>query len=250
VFRAQRNLFVTLADTENFTCSDLLNGFGSAWVTETTAARTEFFRYHFIEAVAYSLLEARYIVSIHGACVELDGHGVLLAGDSGAGKSTLSYACARRGWIYCSDDAAAMIRRGEGRTVLGNPLSFRFRETAGSLFPEFSGLRETRRAKGKPTIEVPTGSLPSIRTTFEARVDYIVFLNRREEEDEIRLIPVSKEEVRGRLCSNPWPPELQIAQETNVALDRLLEAATYEMRYRGLDAAVDRLEQLVREEAQ
>ena len=115
VVRAQSNLFVSVADAENFSSCDLSAGFASAWVTQAVVAAREYFRYHILEALAYTLLDVLHLVSIHAACVALHGHGVLLAGDSGAGKSSLSYACARRGWTYCSDDSSSLVRRGTGR---------------------------------------------------------------------------------------------------------------------------------------
>jgi hypothetical protein len=145
VVRAQCNLFVSVADTENFCSCDLAAGFASAWVTQTVVAARGYFRYHILDALAYSLLDALHLVAIHAACVALHGHGVLLAGDSGVGKSSLAYACARRGWTYCSDDASSLVVRGPGHSVLGNPRVFRFRESAAALFPEFAGLEESRR---------------------------------------------------------------------------------------------------------
>jgi hypothetical protein len=64
------------------------------------------------------------------------------------------------------------------------------------------------------------------------------------------LLSVSKEEAMNRLYANPWPPELNTAPEARATVERLLEAETYEMRYRDLDSAVDRLQQIVRGGAQ
>ncbi len=246
-FRARRNLFVSVADDENFMSCDLATGFALVSVTLATVARAEYLRYHFLEAAAYSLLDTRHTRAVHAACVALDGYGVLLAGDSGAGKSSLAYACARRGWTYVSDDATSVVRRSRGRTVLGSPRAFRFRDEAGELFPEFSGMRARRRGNGKPTIEIATESLPEIRTSFEAHVDYVVFLNRHGvRRDTIELVTVTEDEALRRLYWQPWPSELKSSGSSLAAVKRLLRAKTFEMRYRELDSAVDRLEQLVR----
>ncbi len=246
VVRAQSNLFVSVADAENFCSCDLAAGFASAWVTKAVVADTEYFRYHIIEALAYSLLDSLHLVAIHAACVALQGHGVLLAGDSGAGKSSLAYACARRGWTYCSDDASSLVRLGTGRSVLGTPRAFRFRETVADLFPEFKGMEESRRGNGKPTIEVRTADLPEIRTALESRVDHIVFLNRCETtRGHAQLVPVSREEAQARLLVDPWPAELPAHEGRQTAIRRLAEAGAHEMRYRELDIAVNCLEQLV-----
>ncbi len=246
VFRAQGNLMTAVADAENYYCCDLRRGFGFGWVTQATAADTAYLRYHVVDAMIGCLLANLHVVSIHAACVALDGHGVLLAGDSGAGKSSLSYACARRGWTYCSDDGSSLLRRGAGRTVIGEPGVFRFRSTAGELFPEFRGLKDHRRGNGKPTIEVRTSSLPEIRTAVEAHIGSIVFLNRPGAGADVRLVPMPASEAFARLSFNPWPTEPPSGDEHRAAVERLVEAPAYELRYRSLDDAVDRLEKLVR----
>jgi hypothetical protein len=247
VVRAQANLLTGVADRENFTCVDLEKGFAFAWVTEAVVENTDYFRYYFLESMAMCLLDTAHLVAVHAACIALDGHGVLLAGDSGAGKSSLAYACARRGWTYTSDDATSLVRRDAGRTVLGNPRLFRFRGTAGELFPEFSGMRESRRGEGKPTIEVSTEVLPAIRTASDAQVDFIVFLNRRDAvKGRVELRPVPRQEALARLYTGPWPPELKSRADQRAAIERLLDAELVELRYRELDAAVGALAQIVR----
>ena len=246
IVRAQGNLITGVADAENFMCCDMAAGFGFAFVTPAVVTRTEYFRYHFLESMAYTMLETRYLVAVHAACVSFNGHGVLLAGDSGAGKSSLAYACARRGWVYTSDDATSLVRRARGRKVIGNPRSFRFRDTAGAIFPEFQGMRETRRGRGKPTIEVRTESLPDILTATDARIDYVVFLNRKDTyARNAHLVPVDRQEAFRRLYLRLWPAELGIDRSSQAAVERLLDAGVYEMRYRELDAAVDRLERTI-----
>ncbi len=245
VVRAQRNLLVSVADAQNFYSCDLANATAAAWVTATAVRDFAYFRYHFLEAMAYSLIEMRHLVAVHAACVSLQSHGVLLAGDSGAGKSSLAYACARRGWVYTSDDSSSLLLHGHGRTVLGNPRVFRFRETAGELFPEFRGFVNTRRASGKPTIEIRTASVPGVQTSLDAVVEYVIFLNRRDGAKP-GFVPLSCTEAWRRLFFDPWPPELPVRAERHAAVRRLLTAQTYELRYRDLDDAVDRLEELVR----
>lgn len=247
VVRAQANLLTGVADRENLWCVDLEKGFATAWVTEAVARDTDYLRYHFLESTAGCLLEMVHLVPVHAACVALDGHGVLLAGDSGVGKSSLAYACARRGWTYTADDAPELLRRDAGRTVLGNPRLFRFRGTAGELFPEFSGMRESRRGEGKPTIEVRTEMLPAIQTAEEAQIDFVVFLNRRDAVNRrVELRPVSKQEALTRLFIEVWPPELKSLAEQRATIERLLDAELVELRYRELDSAVDALTNVVR----
>ncbi len=179
VYRAQRNFLILVADRDNFGCCDLERGFGAAWLNAAVAEETEYLRYCFLEGMVTSLIESLYLVSLHAACVALDGSGVLLSGDSGAGKSSLAYACARRGWTYVSDDCSSIVRKLKTRSVIGTPDIIRFRENASELFPEAGGRKPRIRANGEPSIEIRTSELAGITTAFESVVDHIVFLDRR-----------------------------------------------------------------------
>lgn len=247
VVRAQANLLISVLDGGNFACCDLLRGSAAIWATEDVVARTEYFRYHMLEAMVYSLLDTSHLVAVHAACVSLEGHGVLLAGETGSGKSTLAYACACRGWVYTADDATWLVRKGDSRTVMGDPRRFRFRPSAGRLFPELVGREETSRANGKPTVELPVQLLPGIRTARTATVDYILFLNRKESEQApAELSPISGDAAAARLLRNPWPSSLPGGAERLWAVRRLTEAACFEFSYCDLERAVDRIARLIR----
>jgi hypothetical protein len=128
---------------------------------------------------------------------------------------------------------------------MGDPRLFRFRAAAGALFPEFQGIEESPHAHGKPTIEVRTDSLPAIRTAVETRVDAVVFLNRRDgRPGQAELLALTGEDAIKRLSDSPWPPDLPTMDERAAVLERLTGAGAYEMRYRDLDAAADKLEQI------
>jgi hypothetical protein len=162
-FRSQGHLLSIVADRENFAALDLQLGFAFGWATESTAHNQEYFRQCLLDVMVYPLLEIRHLVTLHAACVRYRDKGILLAGNSGAGKSSLSYACARRGWTFVSDDASAFQRGSPEPKVIGHPQKFRFREPVGELFPEFKGLKSTLRAYGKPTIEVLTRTIEFIQ---------------------------------------------------------------------------------------
>ncbi len=239
VLRGQRNLQTWVSDRENFAVVDWRERFGYSCVTRATVADRIFFRWHFLDAPIYMLLELNYITSLHAACVAWDGAGVLLYGDSGVGKSTLTYACARRGWTYISDDASSFVRQG-GRTVIGEPHHFRFRAEAPDLFPELRGHTVGRELERKPTIEVFTADLP-IRTAPECRVERIAFLDRR---PGIRagLTPIAKEETRERVQQDMplFDPELD--SERNGVVESIAEAPAFDLRYSNYEEAVLLLE--------
>ena len=249
IFRSQGHLLSIVSDRENFALLDLDAGFAFGWATETTAQNQEYFRQCLLDVMIYPLLEVRHLITLHAACVIYQGKGMLLAGNSGAGKSSLSYACARRGWTFVSDDASAFQRSTPDPKVIGHPQKFRFREPVGDLFPEFRGLRSSLRAYGKPTIEVSTQSLDSIITAEESSVDAIVFLNRAAyESGPPVLLPVSPEEAWNRLSFSVWAVQMPAFEERLAALERLLAVPAFEMRYSEFDPAIDLLESAIQEQ--
>jgi hypothetical protein len=240
-------LLSIVADNENFACLDLERAFSFGWVSQKTVESTEYFRQCFLDVMIYPLLEIRYLVTLHAACVLFEGRGVLLAGDSGAGKSSLAYACASRGWTFVSDDASAFFRTATPPEVIGHPHRFRFREPVGELFPEFRGLRSTLRAYGKPTIEIRTAGLP-IETASLGPIDFIVFLNRAGFSGGApSLIRLDPEDAWGRLLPSLWAVQLPAMHERVEALGRLMDRPLFEINYGPLDDAIDVLERLVRD---
>ena len=142
--RGQRNLITKVADGENYVALDTRQGFAFGYLTEAAVRNRAYLRYYFIEGTAWILLEDLYLTSVHGACVQRDGRGVLLLGDDGAGKSSLAYACAKNGWMFLTDDSSCLLRRRKGRLITGNPYQMRFRDSATDLFPELASQTVSR----------------------------------------------------------------------------------------------------------
>lgn len=244
VVRAHRHLLCIVADAHNQAICDLSTGFACAWLSRSAVQYRSYLRYHFMEAAALVLISTSYATAIHAACVSRHGKGMLLCGDSGAGKSSLAYACARAGWTYTSDDSSYLLCDGNPPNVIGNSHQVRFRPSANDLFPELHGRGITPRAEGKPSIEVPTSDLPGIVTADEAKVHYIIFLN-RQPGAVAELVPVSKALALQRFQQALYPVE-EIRERQAADLQRLFVAEIYELRYRDLHHAVDRLDRLAR----
>jgi hypothetical protein len=243
-FRAQRNLIVGAAGHDNFWVSDVVQGFSFAWLTRAVVSHRSYLRYHFLEATALSHIANRHTAPIHAACVELDGRGVLLCGESGAGKSSLSFACARAGWTYITDDASYLLNGRSDRQVVGNCNLVRLRPSATVLFAGMADEPLTQREGGKPSIELVTSAVPGIKRSVLSSVDHIVFLNRRDANIQ-ELTRVSKNEARRYMHQNlHGMEELRMSQIASV--ESLLNAEMHEIRYRDLNSAVDRLTRLVR----
>jgi hypothetical protein len=237
VYRSQRNLLCINSDNENFGVCDLSRGFAFAWVNQSVAENGDFLRYFFIEAIGYILLSAAHLVAVHAACIERNGRGVLLCGDSGAGKSSLAYACARRGWTYVCDDASFLVRDADVLLVTGNPYQLRLRDTAPVLFPEFAKVPVTSRPEGKPSLEIPTRTVPDLSIACQATISTVLFLE-RQKTFRPSLTSLPQEEALRRWNNSICYGDEESRFEQRKTLQRLLEADIHTFRYSELDSAV------------
>lgn len=244
VCRSRENLLSAFADAQNFYVCDVRQGFAFCWISQYTVRNHAYLRYHFLESAALSLITARYLTPVHGACVAWQGKGALLCGDSGAGKSSLSFACAQRGWSFLSDDATCLVRGRKGRSVIGNPQHIHFRESALELFPDLQHLPLRPRINGDISIELPTDSYDGLRTASEAEVDYVLFLNRQHGVlPAVRPFP--RDTAIAYLSQVLCYGDKQIREEQKKSLRNLLSADVLEFQYSDLNSAVEFLRRLV-----
>jgi energy-coupling factor transporter ATP-binding protein EcfA2 len=175
--------------------------------------------------------------------VALNGAGILLCGDSGAGKSTLSYACARAGWSFTTDDGSYLIHGRNDLLVVGNCNRARFRPSAEALFPELRGYSVMQRAGvGKPSVEMATEGDALIARSAIAHVRHIVFLKRDVPTQELAVFPTAVARLFMQQCAHSIPWRLQ---EKMQSIDGILALGALELRYNDLDWAVERLRLLV-----
>ncbi len=241
VHRSQGHLYSVVASQQNYGVLDFESLYGYAWVTRATAADHAWFRWYFLDSMTGCSLAQRHNVPMHAACISRRGAGVLLFGPSGMGKSTLSFACARAGWTFVSDDCTSLPQNHPSREVTGKPHQARFREDAPRLFPEFDGYATRARPTGKVSIEVPMDTLKGIRTAERCEVETIVFLNRGESGG---LSQVSGEEAIEEMVggAGQYGPATFARHER--ALRRLLDAPAYRLRYTTMEQALEALESL------
>lgn len=244
VVRAQRYLLASVAGRGNCAFCDMERGLGSCWVSATVAAHAEYLRYHFLEAMVYTMLEHLRVTSVHAGCVALDDRGVLLFGPSGAGKSCLTFSCARQGWTLIDDDGSSLMRGGCDNLVLGDPYHLRFRPSAAELFPELRKFPLSTTRRGEKSIEVFTGDLPDIRTAESTRVEQVVFLD-RQAAGSASLVPLSKGEARSRLEAELPLFDEAVHEEHMASLANLVRSTPHVLRYSDLDSAVEKLEEVL-----
>ncbi len=244
-YRLVGSTLTAIADKDNYLLADL--SAGRTYMTLSTAALRFklYLQFFFMELTAGNQVGTRYATPVHGGCVSLNGRGVLLCGESGAGKSTLSYACARAGWKYVTDDCSLVLNWGERNLVTGNFYKVRFRPTAAELFPEVAGIDLTPRAGGKPSIELPTDPMHNIVSSQMEEVNFVVFLNRQSGHTPgLAAYPkdAARQFMRKMLYGTKETLEIQ-----HRTIERLLQVDVFELRYADLDWAIDRLRMLVKE---
>lgn len=129
-------LLCGVVDASNYVVIAPLQRWALIVVSEDMLAHAYHVRYELIEFAVF-VLAARSmgLVPLHGACVGLDGRGVLLLGASGAGKSTLALAACAAGMSFLAEDAVFMHPRtlmasGVGNFVHVKQDSLRFIEDA------------------------------------------------------------------------------------------------------------------------
>jgi hypothetical protein len=242
-FHTMQQTMVYVADADHYGVIHFGRNESQVRVSQATLQHTLYLR-NFLEVTAWAHIRTQYMTPVHAGCVALDGRGVLLCGDAGAGKSTLSYACARAGWTYVTDDASHLMNDADDRLIRGTCHKVRFRPTAAELFPELQGQEVTPRMEGKPSIEMPTATFPEMVCALSAQVNFIVFLNRRTGGPP-ELVPYRKDVARYFMRQIHGTPEsLPVHYQ---AIERLLTVPVFELRYSDLDWAIDRLRTLVRE---
>jgi len=241
--RMQGHLYSIVSDPYNFAHIDLGQQFGFFHLSQATAADHSWMRWFFIESAAYLVLTQRYIVPIHSACIAREGAGFLLSGPSGAGKSTLSYACARAGWTFVSDDATWLLPDQPERIAIGRPRQARFRMDAPRLFPELEGYIARARPNGKVSIEVPLSELPGIRTADRVPIGGIVFLDRGPGAPGVHSL-TGAEAVERILADLPSYGD-EVDAMHNRTVRKLAGARAWSMRYETLPDAIAILGNLV-----
>lgn len=244
-YRLMQPVLTAIADRDNYLLADLSTGRTYVTLSSTALRFKPYLRFFFLELTAGNHIGTRYATPVHGGCVALDRCGVLLCGESGAGKSTLSYACARSGWRYVTDDCSLLLNWGERNLATGNCHKVRFRPSAAELFPEVAGIDLTPRAGGKPSIELPTGPMQNIVRSQMEEVNFMIFLNRQSGE-EPGLAPYGKDEARQFMRQALYGTKGTLLAQRR-AIERLLTVDVLELRYTDLDWAVDRLRTLVKE---
>ena len=116
------------------------------------------------------ILRKREAFYLHAGCVFINGAGILICGGSGHGKSTLTYALARDGFSYMSDDAVFLKANGENPSIFSFPEKLKLDSSSCSFFSEFSELPEI---KGKVEISIKDSNISDV--VIDGEPQFIIF---------------------------------------------------------------------------
>ena len=247
VLRGQEHMLSIVADHGNFASADLRAGFGYICSTPEVALHPAYFRYHFLEPLAYVLIAARHVAFVHASSIALAGKAVLLCGGSGSGKTCLAFACARRGWTFLSGDATAIVRGRKDHQIVGRPFEIRFRHTASRLFPELEKYPPVLRPSGKTDIEIDPREL-NLRCAMKATANRLVFLDRKDVSVPASVEPVFPQEARRLLEESIRFGDHSIRSQQGRTLDRLVELPAFRLQYSDLASAELALRSLIARE--
>jgi hypothetical protein len=236
-FRKQHHLLTFVSDARNFAAADDRTLSAAFHLSAATAANRAVLRWFYLDALAYMLLTQRYILSLHAACVAREGGAILICGPSAAGKSTLSFACARDGFTFLSDDCTWIPFGSDAPLAIGKPHLVRFRPDVARHFPELEGHLASVRPNGKNSIEVPTALFPEIRTAARCPIRALVFLNRESDAPAVLDAICAGDAETELLADLPsYGPEVNALHEQTVR--GLAALPAWRLRYRGLEDAI------------
>jgi hypothetical protein len=235
--RKRAHLLHFVSDAHNFAIGDCQTRTASFHLSEATVADHAALRWFYLEALAYMMLTQRHVVSLHAGCVARNGEGILICGKSGSGKSTLSFACARAGFTFVSDDCTWLPLEAAESVAIGKPHMVRFRADAARHFPELEGRPANLHPNGKRSLELPTSLFPGVHTASRCRIQHLVFLD-RESEGAARLDRMESADAIPLLLADlpSYGPEVNEAHERTI--DRLAALPCWQLRYRSLDDAI------------
>ena len=178
-FRGMKHFVFALFGGGDRFVLDLRRRRASGIVSPETALDAEFWNIRFFPIVIGILGTTFGLVSLHCACLDFDGEGVLIAGNAGAGKSTLALALLEQGFSFASDEWTYVLSRNNGLTLhtLGSPA--KLLPDAARFFPGLRQLPLQTALNGELSYQVDIsvwqGASPPITQSFPS---CLLFLER------------------------------------------------------------------------
>jgi hypothetical protein len=177
-FRGLHHLvFATIGTHELFTF-DLLRRRVVGAVSSASANDAAFWNTQWLPITVGVMGTTVGVVPLHSACLELDGKGLLIAGESGAGKSTLSIALAQCGFSLVSDDWTYVSKEDGELIARGLSVPVKLLPDAVLHFPELKARTPGPSFNGELAFEVVPQELWPVRVKCNSRPQWLMFFER------------------------------------------------------------------------
>ncbi|MGO8792939.1 MAG: hypothetical protein ACLQVL_36890 [Terriglobia bacterium] len=172
------------------------------------------------------------VTPLHCACVVRNEAGLVLAGLSGAGKSTLSFALARNGFDFLSEDWTYFSRRDGELVAWGLPTQVKLLPDAASFFAELRDSQPVVTLNGEWAYLVDLASEAGRPRRRFCQPRWVLFLERKEL-PLFRLSRMGSSEAAARLERDllAQSPDAERLQRTAVAA--LAECECWRLEFGG-----------------
>jgi len=186
-----------------------------AVVTPGLVERTDYIRYHLVEALTLWLVTHLDRCPLHAAALGQGDRALLLTGRSGSGKSTLTYAAFREGLQVLSEDTV-FVQTDPVVRVWGLPGHLHLTPDSTRFFPELASAVAEQRANGKTKVAVSLHRPGSAPPPFADRVGICVI----RQGAELRAEPLSPVRAAEEVASHSeggfgyWRDQLRAAVES------------------------------------
>jgi len=172
------------------------------------------------------------VTELHCACVARKEGGLLLAGNSGSGKSTLSFALARNGFAFLSDDRT-FFSRPDGRLLAwGMPTLLKLRPDAAALFSELGNLEPDIAADGERAFHIDPERQFQLQRSGHCEPRWLVFLERQPSPD-VALDEMPRAEAAARLQEDLMPETPEAMKSRRETINAAVEGGCWLLRYGG-----------------
>jgi len=191
-----------------------------------------------------------HLVVVHSGAVSSNGNGILFCGSADSGKSVLSYAFARRGFRYLSDEYGLFAP--DTLQVFPFPRGISFKPEAAQLFPELKPLLDGAEVlwRNKKRHMLSFRSLSIEVATTPAKASFLFFV-KYDRSDYPQVAAISARDAVEKLRGS-WnlyvlsPRESRSFSRTDALVALCNNARCYELVSGDLDKTFDLVNSVVR----
>jgi hypothetical protein len=193
-FRGVRHLVFAMLEPPSFLSYDLLRRRVIGVLSPAAVNDRSFWNSQLLPITIGLIGTTLGLAPLHCACLDRNGHGLLLAGVSGAGKSTLSAALAQRGFAHVSDDWTYISRMQSILTAHGLSAPIKLLPNCIQYFSELAKYTPKRTMNGEVAYEVDPARIFRSPGKTSTNPKWVIFLERSTSRG-CRFVPCGGEHV-------------------------------------------------------